>query len=179
MGCASHRERVTLLALDRPWPRRHNEEHMQGRVFHYETTIRERHLDHFGHVNNAKYLELFEEARWDLIAQSGRGLDWVLQRGLGPVILGVNVKFRKELLLRETVRIESRVADYRKCLGYFEQKIFNAKGVLCTEAEFVFSIFDLHRRRMVPPDAQWVQLLGMSATAAPETSLTAAPNGDR
>jgi acyl-CoA thioester hydrolase len=174
-----HRERVASLTLDPSRRRRHNEELMQGRVFHYETTIRERHLDHFGHVNNAKYLEIFEEARWDLIGQSGLGLDWVLQRGLGPVILDVKVKFRKELLLRETVRIESRVADYRKRLGYFEQKIFNAKGALCTEAEFVFSIFDLHRRRMVPPDAQWVQALGMSATAAPGTSATAAPGGDR
>lgn len=135
---------------------------MQGRVFHYETTIRERHLDHFGHVNNAKYLEIFEEARWDLIAQSGLGLQWVLERGLGPVILDVKVKFRKELLLREKIRIESRVASYRKILGNFEQKIFNAKGLLCTEAMFVFSIFDLHKRRMVPPDAEWVEALGMA-----------------
>ena len=35
--------------------------------FIYHTQIKEKDLDTLGHVNNAKYLELFEEARWDFI----------------------------------------------------------------------------------------------------------------
>ena len=138
---------------------------MRGRVFHYEMTIRERHLDHFGHVNNSKYLEIYEEARWDLISHCGLGLEWVLQRGLGPVIIDIKMRFRKELLLREKIRIESHVASYRGKLGHFEQKIFNAKGVQAAEAVFVFSIFDLHQRKMVKPDAEWIHALGMEKNA--------------
>ena len=40
---------------------------MLGSVHEYALVIREQHLDTFGHVNNAKYLEILEEARWDLI----------------------------------------------------------------------------------------------------------------
>lgn len=42
--------------------------------FYYELTIKEHHLDTFGHVNNAVYLELFEEARWEFISENGYGL---------------------------------------------------------------------------------------------------------
>ena len=47
---------------------------MLGRVHDYQLVIREQHLDTFGHVNNAKYLEILEEARWDLITGNGYGL---------------------------------------------------------------------------------------------------------
>ena len=43
-------------------------------TFVYETLIRESHLDTFGHVNNATYLQLYEEARWELITRNGYGL---------------------------------------------------------------------------------------------------------
>ncbi len=40
----------------------------------YQLLIHEGHLDSFGHVNNATYLNLFEEARWDWITARGYGL---------------------------------------------------------------------------------------------------------
>ena len=35
-------------------------------IFYYRTQVRERHLDSFGHMNNACYLELYEEAPLEL-----------------------------------------------------------------------------------------------------------------
>lgn len=58
----------------------------------YEVVIRESHLDTFGHVNNATYLTLFEEARWDIVRSRGFGLDDIKRTGLGPTLLEVNVK---------------------------------------------------------------------------------------
>ncbi len=40
----------------------------------YDVLILESHLDTFGHVNNAAYLTLFEESRWDFITKNGYGL---------------------------------------------------------------------------------------------------------
>ncbi len=37
----------------------------------YPVTIRETHIDSLGHVNNAVYLTLFEEARWEWITAGG------------------------------------------------------------------------------------------------------------
>ena len=53
---------------------------MANRTHEYPLLIVERHLDTFGHVNNATYLELFEEARWDWLQQNGYGLDEIRKR---------------------------------------------------------------------------------------------------
>ena len=53
-------------------------------VFKYPVQIGESHLDTFGHVNNAKYLEIFEDARWELISKNGYGLEEVHRRKIGP-----------------------------------------------------------------------------------------------
>ena len=42
-----------------------------AKVFEKSIVISEAHLDSFGHLNNARYLELFEQARWDLITEGG------------------------------------------------------------------------------------------------------------
>lgn len=35
-------------------------------------TVRNYHLDGYGHVNNARYLEFLEEARWTFFQEIGR-----------------------------------------------------------------------------------------------------------
>ena len=50
-------------------------------IFEYPLVILERHLDMLGHVNNATYLEIFEEARWDFIERRGHGLKNIMASG--------------------------------------------------------------------------------------------------
>ena len=71
----------------------------------YEVLILEKHLDTFGHVNNATYLELFEEARWDLITRGGYGYDVVHQTKIGPSILAAKLEFRREVRLRQKIKM--------------------------------------------------------------------------
>src|SRR5690606_13293796 len=58
----------------------------------YPLLIVESHLDTFGHINHATYLQIFEEARWDLITARGYGLEKIRESRLGPVILEANVR---------------------------------------------------------------------------------------
>jgi thioesterase III len=71
------------------------------KVFKYQVLIKEHHLDTFGHVNNATYLALLEEARWELLNAHGFGLNAIREQAMGPVILECHIKFLKELTLRE------------------------------------------------------------------------------
>lgn len=131
------------------------------KTFSYHTLIRENHLDSFGHVNNAVYLELMEEARWDLITKGGYGIREVHHQKKGPVILEVNVKFLKELRVREKIRIDTRCVNYEKVVAELEQKIWNENGDLCTQALFKFALFDLEKRRIIKPTPQWLNALGL------------------
>src|SRR6476620_10426697 len=93
------------------------EEPSAAPVHEYRVFIVESHLDTFGHVNNATYLQLFEEARWDLITSRNFGLEKVRETQTGPVILEAHVKFQRELHNRATVTIVSELLSYKGKIG--------------------------------------------------------------
>lgn len=134
---------------------------MQGKVFDYELLIRESHLDTFGHVNNAVYLQIMEEARWDLITKNGFGLKDVLKTGQGPTILEVNLKFMKELRLRQRVTIRTQLLEYPGKVGKLKQTILNEQNEPCSEAVFTFGLFDTRERKLILPTPEWLKAIGV------------------
>jgi len=129
---------------------------MENRIFEYKMTIRESHLDTFGHVNNATYLQIYEEARWEFITENGYGLDKIKKTGLGPVILEMHIKFMQELRLRENIIIYSRTMDYSSKVGNIRQWITNGKGDVCSEIEMKIGLFDTKNRKLVKPTEEWL-----------------------
>ncbi len=134
---------------------------MNSKVFSYPTYIKEIHLDAYGHMNNAAYLVVFEEARWDLITKNGFGLEKISESGLGPTILEVKLKYLKELKARDEVDIQTKIISYQKKIGVLEQSIVRNTDI-CATAEFTFGLFDLKARRLVLPTPEWLAAVGMS-----------------
>jgi thioesterase-3 len=129
-------------------------------VFRYPVLIREHHLDTFGHVNNAVYFQLLEEARWEFIARRGYGLKDVQTYGLGPTVLEWNVKFKRELRLRESIIIESQTLSYDRKIGTLRQDILNDKEELCCQAVMTFGLFDTKERKLILPTSEWLYAIG-------------------
>ncbi|MBY0553867.1 acyl-CoA thioesterase [bacterium] len=130
-------------------------------IYKYELLIKESHLDSYGHVNNATYLALYEEARWELITSRGYGYHVVHQTGLGPVILDVSVKFLKELKLRETITITLEMLSYEGKIFKMKQQMLKANGDVASEAVFTGAFFDLKNRKLIAPNDQWLSAIGM------------------
>jgi YbgC/YbaW family acyl-CoA thioester hydrolase len=128
----------------------------------YELVIKEHHLDTFGHVNNATYLQLFEEARWELITARGFGMAEIMKRRQGPVVLEVQIKFMKELKLREKIRINFETLDYKGKIGHFKQQMINDRGDVACEAAFTVGFFDLNVRKLIDPTEEWKKAVGIS-----------------
>lgn len=122
-------------------------------------TIKECHLDTFGHVNNATYLELLEDARWDLITEGGYGMERVQETGLGPTILEINIKFKRELCLREQVTIQTQLLEYEGKIGKLKQEMVLENGAVACEALFTIAVFDMKKRKLVVPDEAWKKAL--------------------
>jgi acyl-CoA thioester hydrolase len=125
----------------------------------YELLIKENHLDTFGHVNNAVYLQLFEEARWDFITKRGYGLDVVLSEQKGPVILEANIKFLKELKLRETIQITFEVVGSRTKIIQIRQLMLKNNGDVAAELLVTVGFFDLKERKLIAPNEKWLKVL--------------------
>lgn len=127
----------------------------------YSLDILERHLDTFGHVNNAVYLEILEEARWAWITQNGYGMKEIRELGQGPTILECSLKFMKELRLRERIEIESDIASLSGKTFEVVQHIRKPGGEVACEAHFKMGLFDLRARKLVAPTERWLVGLGL------------------
>lgn len=133
---------------------------MTAKVFFYPLIIKESYLDTFGHVNNAIYLTLFEEARWDIITKNGYGVKKIQETGLGPTILEIKLSFLKELRLREKIIIETQMISYEKKIGKLSQKI-TREGEICCIAEFIMGLFDVNERKLILPTEEWLVAIGL------------------
>jgi YbgC/YbaW family acyl-CoA thioester hydrolase len=127
----------------------------------YELIIKEHHLDTFGHVNNAVYLQLFEEARWQVITDRGYGMKEVMRRRQGPVVLEIQIKFLKELKLRERIQINFEILDQKAKIGQFKQQMINSKNEVACEAIFTVGFFDLDSRKLIEPTDDWKKAVGI------------------
>ena len=132
-------------------------------MFEYEVLIRELHLDSFGHVNNAAYVQLYEEARWDFITKNGFGLDYIQKHQIGPVILDLKVRFRRELINREKIKILSRTIEIvNSKVMVLEQSMIKADGKLASDALFTVGFFDLKERKLINASPEWLKAVGVS-----------------
>jgi thioesterase III len=133
---------------------------LQHEKFTYQFKVRAHHLDLFGHVNNAVYLQLYEEARWDFIEKNNYGISKILELNKGPVILEANVKFRKEILNREDITIVSQLIGAKSKIMQIEQSMLNAQNQICSQALFTVAFFDLAARKMIDPTDEWLHACG-------------------
>lgn len=127
----------------------------------YKVVIKEHHVDSLGHMNNATYLALYEEARWEVITARGFGFKDIQRVKQGPVILEVNLKFLREVLLRETITITLEVLGYKGKIGQMKQQMVKEDGTVASEAVFTFGLFDMKERKLIEPTAEWKQAVGL------------------
>lgn len=130
---------------------------MEFKEFEYTVLIKESHLDSFGHVNNAAYLTLYEEARWDFITRNGYGLEVIQREKKGPVVLDVSLRFKRELVNRQTIRIVSKTESLSGKIMKMTQQMVNEKGEIASEAFFTFGFMDMKLRKLVEMPTAWTQ----------------------
>ena len=73
---------------------------------YHEIKVRGFHTDMFGHVNNARYLEFFEEARWEFLEQFIDYKEWT-KLGLAFIVANININYRQPSVLNDVLKIES------------------------------------------------------------------------
>lgn len=108
-------------------------------------------LDMYGHVNNARYMEIYELGRWDFYEQRGYLKSDVIKDSKGPIIIEANIHYNKELKAGEKARISTIIDSYTRIIGVLKQEIYGEDDRLCSTARFRFAYFDLVARKMIRP----------------------------
>ena len=134
---------------------------------YHETIIRVRgyHLDLYGHVNNARYLELLEEARWSLL-EDGRGLDFWQERGLGFLVAAITINYRRPARLGDDLLIRSFAGRVGGRSAVIHQDVLNrASGERVADADVTFVVVDMKTGRPVALDDDLREALAAGLTA--------------
>ncbi|MFK8137546.1 MAG: acyl-CoA thioesterase [Bdellovibrionales bacterium] len=129
--------------------------------FYYDLKIREFHIDTLRHVNNATYISIFEEARWDLVTSRGYGLKEVQKFKKSPIVLEIDIKFHKEVVNRENVKIETTMLGYKSKVGKLQQSLLGENGEVSCVAIFTIGFFDLVERKLIEPSPEWRQAIAL------------------
>lgn len=128
----------------------------------YKSLVQETYLDVYGHVNNAKYLELYEQARWHWLAEAGLTHKDLLVSGVGPVILKVELHFLKELKARQNFEIHTFSQSYKGKIFTLKQDLYLSEiQDKASTATFTGGLFDLKARKLIQPTPQWLELMSV------------------
>jgi len=109
-----------------------------------EIKVRGYHLDMFSHVNNARYLEFMEEARWAHLEQSGLTLKDFAERGVSMVLANININYKYPAGFGDVLQIKTCFKEIRNRSAIIDQTIF-LKGTetKVVEAELVVVFISL------------------------------------
>ncbi|MGG1664225.1 acyl-CoA thioesterase [Brevibacillus sp. NRS-1366] len=113
----------------------------------FEFTVRSTDIDVIGHVNNAKYLEYMEWARFDWIWQQGFTLDELKRRGIMPVVVNININYRKELHMREEVHAITTVVKVGGKSFVIRHELYNEAEQLVADGDVTMVMIDANTRR--------------------------------
>jgi acyl-CoA thioester hydrolase len=104
---------------------------------------------------------LFEEARWEWITPHGFGAERVQEIQYGPVLLEATIRFKREIKLREKIRVTTALEKQKGLLSYIHQEMVKEDGEVGAEGTFVVGLFDLKARKLITPTPEWKKALGL------------------
>lgn len=111
--------------------------------------VRGYHLDVYQHVNNARYLEFLEEARWQWLEQA-EAFDWLVAQKLAFVVVNININYRRPAVLGDELQIDSEVMQLNGKSGVLAQRVVLASDqTLVADATLTFVCIDLSSQKAV------------------------------
>lgn len=130
--------RVILLGLSRP----------KGPVFRFDARVGLSDIDINLHLTNSRYLYLMDLGRLGLMVQGRIGRE-LLRRRIAPVIVELDIKYRRELKLGQRYTLDTRVVAIKGKVVELEQTFLVGKRV---HARATVRSVLLERGRTIAPD---------------------------
>ena len=108
--------------------------------------VRNYHLDGYGHVNNARYLEFLEEARWTFFEEHGL-LSEI--NGLMLVVVRTDIRYRRAAVEGDILRFEGRLKELTSRHIILTQNIVLPSGKNAVEAESTLMVVSAESGRSI------------------------------
>ena len=96
----------------------------ERRIFGFECDI-------YGHLNNANYLKLYEEARADALEQMDLPIRKLRKMGIAIYLTKMDLDFKKGIELEEKILVKSEIIAINRLKSSWRQEIYNNENQLC------------------------------------------------
>jgi thioesterase-3 len=114
-----------------------------------EIKVRGYHADFYGHVNNARYLEFFEEDRWAVLESKIDLKKWA-ERGLIFLVVNINVNYRSAVPVGAILVVSTDVAEIgRRSVVLKQQILFKGSDKVAADALITFVVADKSGKAVV------------------------------
>jgi thioesterase-3 len=119
-----------------------------------EIKVRGYHLDLFRHVNNARYLEFLEEARWSFL-EGANNLDLLEKQNYAFAVVNININYRRPAYMGEMLRIATTMKSIgaRSCVMHQLVTLKDTDTVVA-DADVTFVIVDTQAEKAVLLDGE-------------------------
>ena len=116
--------------------------------------VRGYHLDVYQHVNNARYLEFLEEARWDGL-ESSAGFQWMSANHIAFVVVNININYRRPAVLGDLLTVTSKVEQLNGKSGVLSQVVtLEPEGQVVADALITFVCIDLKTQKALALESE-------------------------
>jgi thioesterase-3 len=120
--------------------------------------IRGYHIDHFRHVNNARYLEFLEEGRWHY-SEKNNLISIFHQKGISHVTVNININYKRSAVVGEILRIETSVIKKnRKSVTMLQQVFLNDTDTLIADAQVTNVFLNINSGKVMPINEELIRL---------------------
>ncbi len=127
---------------------------MEMNLHKIKIKVRGYHIDMYQHVNNARYLEFLEEARWEYV-ESVIPLDDLMKEGYGFAVVNININYRNPAYINQILEISSNMATISRRSATIHQQIFieNSKTKIA-DADVTFVMIDIKTGKSIPLEGE-------------------------
>ena len=116
--------------------------------------IRNYHADNQNHVNNASYLEFFEEGSWDFLEKYpnvGELMESLAKKGIIHVVVNINCNYRNAAVAGDVLRVETELCRSTNRSFTWLKRVFNDNSdILVVDAEITCVFIDSATGKVVP-----------------------------
>jgi len=125
-----------------------------------EIKVRGFHIDIFSHVNNARYLEFMEEARW-VVIDKYIDIKRMQTKGIIFVVVNININYRRPASMGDILELYLGLAKIGGKSAVFHQEIrLKGTDTVVADAQVTFVFADKITGKAVKIDDEIKNLIG-------------------
>lgn len=133
---------------------------MDHRISRVTLRVRGYHLDGYGHVNNARYLEFLEEGRWGYFDDRPELARRFASGNPALVAVNLNINYRLAAVAGDDLEVLTRIAELGSKSARMYQEIRRVRdGKPVVDADLTFVLLDVRAQQSMAIEGEIRQAL--------------------